>query len=258
MKTITESAKFRRACEGLLHGPSKAVKSIADQGRFYAESQRPVGDAQSYSVMYQHAVAPRVSHLNRLRRPAHVAWLIVTVVVDAFKRCSSWRPRTNIGKEVREVVPTVANTNTSVAVTTKRWVASIQAALSHGLPDLVFVCHVAMACCAMFQVSLSDQTATTATFSREQLPGPRDLFFAADTQAPPVQGASIRSMVQFAHREAAERLTSQVEVFPVYRGLSHAGSSIQGICVVRGLRPLARSLASSDFTPISLMERPCA
>lgn len=118
-------------------GPSTAMAK--DQCRSSnIELARPFGSAHCAVVESKDNVSTSVSCLLATRRPSHVAWLIVAVIIDAVNCMIQRRPQTHVGKEGHEVIaPFFNHRNTATAVTMKAFIGRQIASLLDRAPDCV-------------------------------------------------------------------------------------------------------------------------
>jgi hypothetical protein len=86
----------------------------------------------------------RIVRLFRARRPAHVAWFIVSVVVDAVNGMARRWSRTDVAKKsLKGTSPFIADTNAAASVKSEGWIPWVSTSLFDPCPCLVLaaVCH---------------------------------------------------------------------------------------------------------------------
>src|SRR5688500_17876080 len=92
---------------------------------------------------FTNALLPaRVAVLFQPRRPAHVARLVVAVVIDAIERVLRRRSRSDMGEEGGEArAPFVANANSATAVVLPEGTLLVFAAIDRLVPGAVLRRH---------------------------------------------------------------------------------------------------------------------
>lgn len=216
-----------------------------------ANLRSPICEAHRLSQIGNETCVSLVSHLFFLCCPPTVpiriglAWASVwAVVIDAIERVSI-RARSHIIQEIHEGAPSIRHRNTATAIVFEPRVLGIRASLHHPIPDFHFTgwklpvelrtrfsevfFQAAATTRAMKQIRSGDYPFLTA--GAEAVPFPKSLSFA---------GYSDRFVND---GQSSEDVSDQV----VYRMRSHACSYSEGMCVVRGCRPFARSSASLCF-----------
>jgi hypothetical protein len=170
------------------------------------------------SVEWTNSLTPAtpVSDLVCPCRPAAVAWLVVSIVIDAIKRVARRRPEAHICNKGQNVVPpTVTDDYPSSSVIFIGRMTGVVAAIAHCRPSEIFGAPVLVPRRSMSEMnSLDDllvQTSTTLRVTATKTLSPNRYFFPALATAKP-SGPSLgrnscRTMNKFDYREATECLS---------------------------------------------------
>lgn len=111
-------------------------KPIPHEGIMNMKSVRQINEAFRYTVDREKPVVAGVSGLLRFACPAAVAWLVISIVVFAFKHCPA-RSISHVEHKVFEHHPPLTHRNSPSSVVVKRVSLWIGASLNHVRPRYV-------------------------------------------------------------------------------------------------------------------------
>jgi hypothetical protein len=156
-------------------------------------------------------VVTRITRLFFARGPTDIAWLVVTVVVDAIKRVTTAWARTdlvqNVGPEILKRSPAFTNRDAASSVKLPVRCVRVSAALEYVVPNIVLLC-----ASTSTQVAMFDPSATTrARAAKTQLPSFDDSGLSALAPTKPMDSSIDRLSTQ--RRESTELLTLQIDDF---------------------------------------------
>lgn len=125
------------ASKNSFYRPSLA-DSVAKNVRPDPEFSGPIGEDHCFAVESNPMIRRLVAVLLKASFPLAIFWSVVAVIVEAFNRIISRRPKAHVFDEVFEGQPAVANCNATTTVTMECSVPRTRAAHLHGTPDFVF------------------------------------------------------------------------------------------------------------------------
>lgn len=127
----------KRLSQCPFHGPTVS-EALFQRAARYAKPSRPPRYGVRLAVVGQQPVRALVARLLAVCRPAHVAWFVMAVVIDAIKGMPQRWARPHVAQEHREVAPRVADTDAAPAVVGVVAVTGRRAAAANVRPRLVF------------------------------------------------------------------------------------------------------------------------
>lgn len=132
IEALFASGKFWRL-DSALDGPwvLPSAQSAAQKFLFYATRSGKIGECVCRSAPFKENVRNAIVRLFLLRRPTHVAGLIVSGVVNAIKRVVSSRPLPHISEKTCEVAPALTESYSALFVMLKGWTGWNGAARDH-------------------------------------------------------------------------------------------------------------------------------
>ncbi len=104
------------------------------------QSDTPILDAQRFTINRNPSIGGSVSSLSGHSRPTTIVWFIIPVVIDPVDRISFGRALSHIGKEVLELLPSLADLDASISIPMILCVIWIRAPIFHLGPDIPFSC----------------------------------------------------------------------------------------------------------------------
>lgn len=102
----------------------------------HASSSAPFSESKGFPIKSNSAVIPAVVVLLDPSSPSTVAWLIVAKSIDSIKSQAN-RAFAHVCKKVLELVPSLANSNTSLTIFKIRRTGFVETATHHARPDVV-------------------------------------------------------------------------------------------------------------------------
>jgi hypothetical protein len=138
-KRIPSSTRFlttlaNRYGQRLLYGPAVSVQPLSQRVLLNTKSFCPVSKAKRLSIKRYLAIAGVIAILRRTIRPAAVAGLVVAVAIYAVDAVVAIGPDAHVCQKVLELVPAVADGNSSTTVIFVPSLLRIVAASQHVLP----------------------------------------------------------------------------------------------------------------------------
>lgn len=153
--------------------------------------------------------------LFRASRPAHVARLVVAVIVHAFQREVRAWSRSHISEEVLETdLPTPADCNPPAAVVAVTAMVRVMATLLHSLPDLIH-CPIRVTFSAFSLLdSLTPEASTTSRVSSfHAISGAGKGIAAIAFEFPNMMAVGRSFPGRFDRHKASKSLTGDVNYF---------------------------------------------
>jgi len=174
------------------------------QGR-YSNASRicPVSQAHDLSVVRNQMRPASIASLLAACAPFHVAWFIISAIVNAIKAVSPGRSRPNVRKKRFKCFPLVAHINPPASISRVKWVVGIAAPAKHVVPSVVFG-SVGLAVCFLVV------SQTSSACSTSEMAPAYWLFCAALTATQPVAFSACLDRMKPQNRPPAEHLSSQV------------------------------------------------
>jgi len=176
---------IERSGQRLLDAPP-SIQSISQGLPRKADFNRPFHGRHYSTVVREQPIATHVADLLRFRRPTAITWFVASVIVDAVQRIKRRWARTHICVETFELIPFIADTNTSSTVAVVSAGAWVRASLAHAHPGLVFralgaMCRVAVsgATCLRRAASVAPTGDRVSLLQRRGRYGCRDTAIAA-------------------------------------------------------------------------------
>jgi len=98
---------------------------------------RATSDRSDLSYLFpSKSSAGRIEPLLKVCRPSAIRWRIISIVVDPLKSEAVW-PLSHIRNEVAEIIPAVANFDSSTTIPIPSSLVVIGTSVSHRLPDTI-------------------------------------------------------------------------------------------------------------------------
>lgn len=148
--------------------PLRAPASVQTERREFvrdAAQPRRIGECHATAVNRDVTRRALVVHLLDSRGPAHVVWLVVSVVVDAFQRATrrTWPDVVQEGREI--AAPLVADGDTAPTIVNEGLPAWVKAASQHFSPRTVLArLRTAVRMVVFYPIAVgADQLSATAT-----------------------------------------------------------------------------------------------
>ena len=127
-----------RASQDVANGPS-ILNPVPQCSELDSSSQRPVCQAEGFSIMRQQNVAPLISSLFATRCPSAISGFVISIIVDAVNRMLEARSWTHIGYEILErIFPSGTHSDSTAAVSGEVERIRIKAPSLHQAPNAVF------------------------------------------------------------------------------------------------------------------------
>lgn len=127
-----------RCCNSSLDAPSKS-QSLPDTSGGNFSNFGPLGKSSAFTAKFYDAIVPFVSPLLFACRPAHVGWLVVSVVIFTIQCMFFAWPVANVLEEGSEVIaPFFAHCNSACAITGIACITWVVASTFRAHPNLVF------------------------------------------------------------------------------------------------------------------------
>lgn len=128
--------------------------------------------------------APPIPRLLFLRSPAHIAGLVITIIVDAINRVIFRRLAAHVFQErAVTILPSLTDGNPASAIVCEAWKIRVEASLQHHSPAMIFRRAVSFFIVAMFYPSCSVrfcvQASAASVISRTHIIGAYDFRVAA-------------------------------------------------------------------------------
>ena len=99
---------------------------------------RPICQAQRFSVVCKQVSATGISHLLSLCCPAAIAWLVVAVIVNPVNRVGlTWLSSHVIQEVLKRLTPSATDRNASPSVSVIPWRVRVGASLNHPMPSRI-------------------------------------------------------------------------------------------------------------------------
>lgn len=207
---------MNRLGQSFFNAPVSAINTAQYGAVFNPKLSRPLGYSLGFSIKSNQIVSALIRHLLLHSRPSAVSKLVVPVVVDPVDGELIAVTLSNVGKKVREVLPSLAHLNTAPAVYRIFVVIRILASRLHIAPAIVCarrLLGVASIAYAMLEVSTSRFFVSRATaghgqsfYERLRVNG---FCFSALANAVPISLA-VLSVCLRNNRPTTELLTSKV------------------------------------------------
>lgn len=122
--------------EYVFHFPSSANSEPNDRS-LYTCFARPFVEALRFSIKFYKAIREHILLLFPNGGPAAIRRLVVSLFIwEPIERPSFW-PFSHIAQEVRELLPSFADSHAFCSIMRKFRVFGISAALKHGCPSIV-------------------------------------------------------------------------------------------------------------------------
>jgi hypothetical protein len=124
--------------QSIMHAPSELVYASPNNDTRDTGTFGPLNDRHGDFIVGEKSVAQLVSALFFSCRPAAVAWIVTTIVVDAVNRVlGRWCDTHVLKKQIKRLAPAITDGYSATAIRLKSGVLGIVASLFHPLPRIV-------------------------------------------------------------------------------------------------------------------------
>lgn len=140
----------RRGCECFFFGPPALEQSVSYCLRVQSGFFRPLNNGFHLAAKLNKVILSCVAALLFVRRPSHVAGLVVAVIVDAIKRMMRRWPGADVSvKRQKRMLPLFADSYSTTAIVPPLFIVWVPAAIQHKSPSVVFLgaCHTVVLSC---------------------------------------------------------------------------------------------------------------
>lgn len=176
--------------KGFLNGPSETTKPRRQRALIKTEFTRPFCHRLCLALICDPVIVTAIVSLLNDGRPAHIAWFVVAIVIDAIQFMLSCRRRADMVQERLEgVTPFLADANVPAPVSLETLVFGSGASRDRFRPCAVFLSSSAASgpsCCqggmSVLQVRWESLLSTTARYLRsaQQVMFSHGLYSPAD------------------------------------------------------------------------------